>query len=146
MKKHHVVNALASLLIAAAPAMSAPANLYAQAVADYNAGKYGQAATEFETIKAQYPNNALTHYYLALCRQALGHFDKARQEYEWVSQYGDASLKGLAAQGLSRMSGVKTSASGASSSSSAASATQVASNRPPAGAKVRKILEFYADW
>lgn len=127
MKKHHVVNALAALLIAALPAMSAPANLYAQAVADYNAGKYGQAATAFETIKAQYPNNALTHYYLALCRQALGQFAKARQEYEWVSQYGDASLKGMAAQGMSRLSGSKS------------------SGTITAG-KVRKILEFYADW
>ncbi|MCC7530496.1 MAG: tetratricopeptide repeat protein [Candidatus Melainabacteria bacterium] len=146
MKKHHVVNALAALLIAALPALSAPANLYAQAVADYNAGKYGQAATAFETIKAQYPNNALTHYYLALCRQALGHFDKARQEYEWVSQHGDASLKGLAAQGMSRMSGVKTSASGSGSATHTASATQSPAGRPPAGAKVKKILEFYADW
>lgn len=146
MKKQHVVNALASLLIAALPAMSAPANLYAQAVADYNAGKYGQAASEFETIKAQYPNNALTHYYLALCRQALGHFDKARQEYEWVSQNGDASLKGLAAQGMSRMSGVKTSVSSSGGATHTASATQAPSNRPPAGAKVKKILEFYADW
>jgi outer membrane protein assembly factor BamD (BamD/ComL family) len=125
MKQHFVVTALASLLIAALPAMSAPANLYAQAVADYNAGKYGQAATEFETIKAQYPNNALTHYYLALCRQALGHLDKAKQEYQWVSQYGDASLKGLANQGMARLSGAKT---------------------PAAAGKVRKILEFYADW
>ncbi len=146
MKKHFLANALASLLIVALPAMSAPANQYAQAVADYNAGRYGQAATQFETIKASYPNNALTHYYLALCRQALGHFDRARQEYEWVSQYGDASLKGLAAQGMARMSGVRTSSSSAGSGSRTASATQSPSTRPPAGAKIRKILEFYADW
>lgn len=144
MRKNHVAGALASLLIAVVPAMSAP-NLYAQAVADYNAGKYGQAASEFETVKAQYPTNALTHYYLALCRQALGHFDKARQEYELASQYGDARLKGLASQGLSRMSGVR--ASGSSSSSmSTASASPAAGGRPVAGAKVRKIYEFYADW
>lgn len=144
MRKNHVAGALASLLIAVLPAMSAP-NLYAQAVADYNAGKYGQAASEFESVKAQYPNNALTHYYLALCRQALGHFEKARQEYEWVSQNGDPNLKSLAAQGLSRMSGVKTSVSSGSSMRTA-SAAPVAGSRPPAAAKVRKILEFYADW
>lgn len=144
MRKNHVAVALASLLVAVLPAISAP-NLYAQAVADYNAGKYGQAASEFESVKAQYPNNALTHYYLALCRQALGHFEKARQEYEWVSQNGDANLKSLAAQGLTRMSGVKTSVSSGSSTRTA-SASPAAGSRPPAGAKVRKILEFYADW
>jgi len=95
-----------------------------QAVADYNAGKYGQAATAFESLKKQYPNNALTHYYLALSRQAMGQMDKARVEYQWVSQYGDASLKGLAAQGLARLSGGRSAQPG----------------------KVRKILEFYADW
>ncbi len=125
MKQHFVVTALASLVIAALPAMSAPANLYAQAVADYNSGNYGKAAGKFETLKASYPNNALTHYYLALCRQALGHLDKAKQEYQWVSQYGDASLKGLANQGMSRLSG---------------------SSSPVAAGKVKKILEFYADW
>ena len=124
MKQQFVVIALASLL-AALPAISAPANLYAQAVADYNAGNYGKAASEFETLKASYPNNALTHYYLGLCRQALGHLDKAKQEYQWVSQYGDASLKGLANQGMSRLGG---------------------SSSPAAMGKVKKILEFYADW
>lgn len=146
MKKRHLINAIAASLVAILPAVSAPANSYNQAVADYNAGRYGQAAAAFETIKASYPNNALTHYYLALCRQALGHFDKARQEYEWVSQYGDASLKGLASQGLSRMSGAKTSTSYSGGSTSTASASPAAGSRPPANAKVKKILEFYADW
>lgn len=124
MTKKHVAGLLASLLLAVIPAMAAP-NLYAQAVADYNAGKYGQAASAFETLKNQYPNNALTHYYLALSRQALGQMNKAREEYQWVSQYGDASLKGLATQGLARLSGKSGSA------------------QP---GKVKKILEFYADW
>ena len=144
MKRLHVASALTLLLLAVMPAMSAN-NLYAQAVADYNAGKYGQAATAFETIKAQYPSNALTHYYLALCRQGLGHYDKARQEYELASQYGDANLKGLAAQGLSRMSGARGSSSDTSSVRTA-SASPSAGARPPAGSKVKKILEFYADW
>jgi len=149
MKKRHIANAMAALIAAVLPAISAPANLYRQAVADYNAGSYGKAAGEFEQLKAAYPNNALTRYYLALCRQALGHFEKAKQEYEWVSQYGDANLKGMAAQGMARMSGARTSVSYSGSSSSAprtASANQAPSNRPPAGAKVKKILEFYADW
>lgn len=147
MKQRHIAKAVVALLMAALPATAAPGNLYSQAVADYNAGAYGKAAGEFEQLKAAYPNNALTRYYLALCRQALGHFEKAKEEYAWVSQYGDANLKGMAAQGMARMSGAKTSVSySGSGSTRSASTGSVANNRPPAGAKVKKILEFYADW
>jgi len=146
MQKRHFINAVAASLVSVLPAVSAPASLYNQAVADYNAGRFGQAATAFETLKASYPNNALTHYYLALCRQALGHFEKARQEYEWVSQYGDASLKGLAAQGLARMSGARTSVSYSGGSSNTATGSSAGGSRPQANARVKKILEFYADW
>lgn len=152
MKKYHVVNALASLLLAALPALSAPTNLYNQAVADYNSGKYRQAATAFETIKEASPSNAMNHYYLALCRQALGQYNKAILEYQWVSQNGDARLKGLAVQGLSRMSGVKTAvaASGltprTTSEPLSIAAGQARSNRPPAVAKVKKVIKFTAAW
>lgn len=127
MKQHFVVTALASMLIAALPVMSAPANQYAQAVANFNSGNYQQAATEFESLKATFPNNVLTHYYLARCHQALGHVDQAKQEYEWVTKNGDGSLKGLAVKGMAGLSGAKVS-------------------KPVARKKVKKILEFYADW
>lgn len=147
MKKSHIANAAIALLIATLPASSAGNSQYAQAVADYNAGRYGKAAAEFEVLKGMYPTNALTRYYLALSRQALGHFEKARQEYEYVSMNGDANLKGLAAQGLARMSGARTSVSSPSASASGGSSNSpTQSTRPPVTAKVKKILEFYADW
>lgn len=149
MKKHQqgkalIISTLAFAFIAVQGAFSAPS--FNQAVANYNAGKYGQAAAEFETLKAAYPNNSMTRYYLALCRQALGHFDKARDEYQFVATNGDARLKAMAQQGLSRMSGAKTSVAYSGSSTSTASASPSAGSRPSANAKVRKILKFTAVW
>ncbi|PZM80258.1 MAG: hypothetical protein DKT66_13385 [Candidatus Melainabacteria bacterium] len=80
---------------------------YNKAVADYTSGKYALAASEFESLKAAYPTNALIRYYLGLTRQALGHFDKARSEYQWVATNGDARLKAMALQGLKAMGGTK---------------------------------------
>ncbi|HEY9788296.1 MAG TPA: hypothetical protein V6D17_23105 [Candidatus Obscuribacterales bacterium] len=141
MKKQHLVKAF-TVLICFMPAASAGPVAFQQAVADYNAGKYSQALAEFESYKAAYPTNALTRYYIALCRQALGHINQAKQEYEWVSANGDPSLKALAAQGLQRLGGVKMSGTGSSTPTSTAA--------PSAGAtvtaKVKKIIEFYADW
>src|SRR5689334_9355688 len=84
---------LIQMAIVMLPVWAAPN--FNHAVADYNAGKYGQAASEFESLKAAFPTNALTRYYLALSRQALGHFDKARQEYQYVATNGDARLKAM---------------------------------------------------
>jgi thiol-disulfide isomerase/thioredoxin len=138
---------------------------YDKAVADYTAGKYGQAASEFESLKAAYPSNLLVRYYLALTRQALGHFDRARAEYQWVATNGDARLKAMAQQGLSRMGNVKSSFSGASprastpmagdyippfantSGSSAQSGSgSVTQPNTHNGARVTRILKFTAPW
>jgi len=142
------------------PAWAAPD--YNHAVADYNAGKYGQAASEFEALKAAYPTNALTRYYLALCRQALGHFDKAREEYRYVATNGDARLKAMAKQGMQAMSGAKSSLSSSAASPITGSGTPASgpgSYQPPfanasnsqstslnTGAKVKTILKFTAPW
>lgn len=149
MKKHQqgkalIISTLSVAFFATQGAFSAPN--FNQAVANYNAGKYGQAAAEFESLKSAYPNNAMTRYYLALCRQALGHFDKARDEYQFVATNGDARLKSMAQQGLSRMSGAKTSVSYSGSSSNTASASPSAGSRPSSNGKVRKILKFTATW
>lgn len=124
MNKMHVAAALAALIVVAAPAFSAPAS-FPEAVADYNAGRYSMAATKFESLKQAYPTNALSHYYLGLSRQALGHLDKAKEEYQWVSTNGDPRLRALATQGLTRMGGAPTSRS---------------------NGKVKRILKFTADW
>ena len=137
MKKHHVVKAMAILLmatlsIACVPAMAASPS--AQAVADYNAGKYAQAANEFEALKQTDPNNVVVRYYLALCRERLSQRGPARYEYEWIAQFGDDKTKALAAQGLARLNGAT------SSSTSTAGGGQ--SSRP----LVKTVLEFSAEW
>ena len=134
MKKHHVVIAVAILLTALLPIASVPATAAptSQAVADYNAGKYAQAASGFETLKQSDPNNAMVRYYLALCRERLSQRGPARYEYEWIAQFGDDKLKALAAQGMARLNG----------GGSAASGSAVKSNRPI----VRTVLEFSAEW
>lgn len=164
-----------NLLAACLVFLSIPANAgnsaYNQAVADYTAGKYGQAASEFESLKAAYPSNLLVRYYLALTRQALGHFEKAKTEYQWVATNGDARLKAMAQQGLQRLGNTKSSVAGSStrgstpmagdyippfanstgsgsnssSASGAGSATAVQPNTHN-GAKVSKILKFTAPW
>lgn len=117
----------------------ARANGFQQAVLEYNQGHYTSALSEFQTFKRAYPNNALVRYYLALCHQALNHIDEAKAEYEWVGANAPADLAGKAKMGLSRLSGVRTSV--AFSGSSGAAASSGASQE-----KVRRILEFYADY
>lgn len=154
------------MLVASAYAAN---SAYNQAVADYTAGKYGQAASEFESLKAAYPNNLLVRYYLALTRQALGHFEKAKAEYQWVATNGDARLKAMAQQGLQRMGNTKASGAGSStrgstpmagdyippfgnstgansSTSSGSGAGKVVQPNTHDGAKVSRILKFTAPW
>jgi tetratricopeptide (TPR) repeat protein len=118
---------------------------FKEAVSDYNAGKYALALQQFNAWKAKSPNNALTRYYLALCHQALNHKTEARAEYQWVSSYGDPTLKSHAAKGLAQL-GVMSAGSG---SSSAPAVTNPGQNAPPVASgpsRVKRILEFYADW
>ncbi|MCC6978385.1 MAG: tetratricopeptide repeat protein, partial [Candidatus Melainabacteria bacterium] len=150
-----IISTLAFAFIAIQGAFCAPT--FNQAVADYNAGKYGQAASAFETLKAAYPNNALTRYYLALCRQALGHYDKAREEYQFVATTGDARLKALAQQGMQRMGGSGSSGANYTGAHPAAVAAanaamaamkngQTNSSTNPNASPVKKIYKFTAPW
>ncbi len=130
MTRKNTVSALALMLAAVmlimAPAIAAnPA--FNKAVADYKAGKYAQAASAFESLKTSYPSGGLSRYYLALSRQGLGQYAKAKAEYEWVATNGDAELKGMAQQGLQRLS------------SSSAGGSQAAG-------KISKIYDFNATW
>lgn len=127
---------------------------YEKAVADYTAGKYGQAASAFESLKTSYPSNALTRYYLALTRQALGHFDKAKEEYQWVATNGDARLRAMALQGMQRMGKTKSFVASSSTSSIPSAASMAAASaraaatqtNTHAGATVKTILKFTAPW
>jgi tetratricopeptide (TPR) repeat protein len=126
------------------PIAAAPAS-FNQAVGDYNAGKYSAALTEFEAYGAAYPTNALVRYYIALCQQGIGHFDKAKSEFQWVSQNGDARLRSMAQAGMQQLSRAHTQIASASinAASNIGGATQSTSH---GGDKVKKVLEFYTDW
>ncbi len=140
------------LLVACAISISAAvqaAPSFQQAMADYSSGKYALALSEFQTFKASYPNNALVHYYVALCQQALGRIDQAKLEYKWVVDSRDANLAGKAATGLAQLSSVRLTGAGGGSSSSASA--PIASSSSGGGqkialAKVKKVIDFWADW
>ena len=144
MKRLLVVSSISLWLAAAPVGLCAPS--FKAAVENYKAGKYASALEDFKYFKASSPNNVLTRYYLALCHQAMNHTSDARAEYEWVSRYGDPTLKSHAATGLAQLSSMR----------SVSTATRVPTSggnsvtpMPPSarvGSKVKKILEFYADW
>lgn len=154
---------IATLLLSIIPAFAGN-SAYDKAVADYTGGKYGQAAGEFEALKASYPSNLLIRYYLGLSRQALGQLDKARVEYQYVATNGDARLKAMAQQGLKGMGNSKSYIAGSGARGGSAMAgdyippfanTDGSSSRASAsgdqgnthnGAKVTKILKFTAPW
>ncbi len=158
--------AILIFLLAPLPVWSGNA-AYNKAVADYSAGNYGQAASELEALKAAYPTNLLVRYYLGLTRQALGHFEKARAEYQWVASNGDDRLRQMALQGIKRMSATKSyvpstsgskapgpgdyippfaSSSGSGSSSGSNSGSTSSAGGQQNRSKVRTILCFTAPW
>ncbi|MBS1992635.1 MAG: hypothetical protein JSS86_08765 [Cyanobacteria bacterium SZAS LIN-2] len=124
------------------PALAGPG--FQEAVADYNAGHYARALGTLQAVKSAYPTNALVHYYLALCEQAVGHIEQAKAEYQWVIASRDPKLAPMAATGLAQLSGARTSGSGSSSSSSMAAPSS--GGQRAATGKVKKVLEFWATW
>jgi thiol-disulfide isomerase/thioredoxin len=147
---------------ALARASGGQAGGFAAAQKLYNAGKYSEALASFNQYAAVYPTNALTHYYLAMCQQQLGHATQARQEYTLAAQYGDATLqaqsqRAMAALGAragtpsaSQMAASSRANSIAAASARAASASAASGGMPgngyQNGPKVAKVLKFYADW
>ncbi|HEY9760602.1 MAG TPA: thioredoxin domain-containing protein [Oculatellaceae cyanobacterium] len=156
---------LASFIAATVTAATAASPLFDKGVAHYKAGQYKDAVGEFKQVTASYPTNALSHYYLALCYQALGNRAEARQEFTLTSQYGDASLKSYAARAMGTLTAstqstpTSATASGASSNadefkrmgmaaaamaSSGGQSTAVAANSR--ASQVAQVLEFYTTW
>ncbi len=130
-----IIYALSCALFWQTSVLAAPD--YNRAVNSYNGGKYAMALSEFDSVKAIYPNNSLVRYYRALCLQSLGHFAQAKDEFQWVAEHGDARLKAMAQNGANAISG--------SHSQSGVGAATYGSSSQTKG-KVKRILEFYADW
>ena len=136
---------LTVVLSALALAMFTPnvvfADGFTQAVGDYNSGKYFRALGEFKSYLSAYPNNALVHYYIALCEQGLNHLEQAKQEFQWVASHGDARLAAMAQSGIGQLANARTQISPSSRVATIAQAPQQNST-----GKVKKIIEFYAHW
>lgn len=132
------------------PVYGAPAS-FQEAQADYNAGRYAQALSKFEPYAAKYPSNPLVRYYLGLCHLALKHNPQARQEFQFVSTCADAKLASQAKTGLAQLdklggisAGPVAAAPPSASSPSASGGAQQPS--PAIKGKLKKVIEFYADW
>lgn len=126
------------------PALAAPS--YPQAKADYESGKYSQALAAFQALSATYPTNALVHYYMALCHQNLGHMGQAKAEYQIVVSSGQPQLVPLAAKGLATLAGARSSSGSSSSASFSAPGNESSTGSKVAMGKVKKVLEFWAEW
>jgi len=117
---------------------------FQQAVNDYKVGNFAKALPELQAYGLQYPDNALVHYYIGLCHQGLNHLDQAKKEFQWVSEHGDVRLRPLAQAGLQRLSRVNTHIT--YGSRGGVSSTSVLANAPQTNNKIRRVIEFYADW
>lgn len=124
------------------PAMATPS--FPQAQADYNSGKFSQALESFKVLSAAYPSNVLVHYYLALCHQNLGHMGQAKAEYQIVVNSRQPQLAPMAAKGLATISSARSGSSSSTSSPSISPETNTGVR--VATAKVKKVLEFWAEW
>lgn len=134
---------VASCLLVFANAATAGPLTFQAAVAEYKAGKYQSALSMFKQLSASSPSNALTHYWIAVCQHQLGHIEQAKKEYQFVVNSGDPRLKPLAEAGLGKISGARTSGSTSSAPSGAPAGSP---SQTTAANKVKKVIEFYADW
>jgi tetratricopeptide (TPR) repeat protein len=121
---------------------------FQEGVAQYNSGKYAQAVSTLQVVKASYPNNAWVHYYLAMSEQAIGHIEQAKAEYQWVISSRDPKLAPQATVGLAQLSNARTTGSGGRSSSTTVAAVSSGGGggQKLAMGKVKKVLEFWATW
>jgi tetratricopeptide (TPR) repeat protein len=134
---------------ASATVLAAPSASFRQAVADYTAGKYNQAIGEFKQFTVQYPTNAQSHYYLALCYQAMGDRFEAKEEYTQVTRYTNGALATYAQRALQAL-GSPTGGSMSSRTITTAAATPPATTAAPAqttsAGAVAQVFDFYTDW
>jgi thioredoxin-like negative regulator of GroEL len=138
---------LFSAIAVTTASVSAQSPNYNQAVKEYNEGHYAHAQSQFESLKASYPNNALVRYYAGLCYQANGNFATAKSEFEYVANCDDARLRAMANAGIAQLSRAHT-----ATHSSSRSPTIVAVNQAKTSSgsgnekgKVKKVISFYKE-
>jgi thioredoxin-like negative regulator of GroEL len=167
-----VLVASACICLSMMPVMASPEE--DAAVQLYKDGKYGPALAAFEAADKKQPRKPLTHYYIALCCQALNQVARAAQEYKWVADNcGPGSLKTAALKGIDSVQRYKSgrdsqvAASAANAEAAAAkkatdaapgtTATTGKAAKPgdkataaapakPGDSKVKKVLAFAQSW
>ncbi|CAN5613298.1 hypothetical protein BH11CYA1_BH11CYA1_33530 [soil metagenome] len=157
-----LTNCLLALLVASgvsglagslslSPALAAP-DAFTVAKAKYEKKDYQGALNDFKALGAKYPNNALCHYYMALCNQCLTRVGEAKKEYQWVIEHDRSNLASQATAGLNQLSGVNNGSGSGSTSSSLGSSTGGAFTpigsgaSKTAGGPVKVVLDFYTTW
>lgn len=143
MKKWKLLSVAIALFAVQSEGLCAPK--FNDAVAEYKSGQYAKALKDFSVFKAASPNNALTRYYLALCHQALNHKSEAKAEYQWVSTYGDPTLRSHAAKGLAQL-GAMSASSGLPTPAVTSTGGPTAKPAAQTPSKVKKVIEFWAVW
>lgn len=114
----------------------------------YQGKRYGAALTKLRSVP---PNLAddMTHYYLALCHQAMSQTGQAKDEYGWVITHSrNPSLRQNATiglQGLDKFASART-ASIASSGSSAPTSAEKPTGAAAAVNGPVTVMEWYTDW
>jgi hypothetical protein len=84
----------------ASPASAADDPATTAALDLYKAGKYGPALAQFETILKKKPNDAVTHYYMALCLHGMNQVARASSEYQLtIKNTRNPKLKEMAENG-----------------------------------------------
>ncbi len=126
------------------PALAAP-DVFSTAKSKYEKKDYQGALNDFKALSAKYPNNALCHYYMALCNQCLTRVGEAKKEYQWVIANDRSSLARQATAGLNQLSGVNNGANG-SATAGAYTPINSTSGKPSAGGQVKTVLDFYTTW
>lgn len=127
--------------------VSAAPDAFSTAKGKYEKKDYQGALNDFKGLSAKYPNNALCHYYMALCNQCLARVGEAKKEYQWVIANDRGSLASQATTGLNQLSGLS-GGSGSSGSATAGAYTSIGTSagRPSAGGQVKMVLDFYTTW
>jgi tetratricopeptide (TPR) repeat protein len=139
-----LLNLLVVLAFMAPQGSMASNPAFAQAVQKYKLRQYSAALVDFQTVLRANPRDPTTHYYMALCYQAMNQVALARQQYEWVASSNDATLRGYASSGLAQLQKFPSSYTGAITPSSPS--VGVRSGAAPRINGRLKVIEFYTDW
>jgi hypothetical protein len=84
----------------AKPVVTIKGSSFADGMRAYGAHLYPQALAIFSTASRKNYGDAKLHYYMGLCYQRMNQSLLARQQYQWVAEYGPHDLRDLSEAAL----------------------------------------------